>query len=291
MSYPTSLAGYLECGEYGLRNFIQAILLGLFSCWCSNLHAQDFNNSSVVELTDVGVGDEVILTKIGSLPCSYDVSTQAIIELKQSGVSDRVIAAMVGRCVGSSTAQGAVNENSNPSIQRSPGIFIDQGSPGSHLLRRVRPTKGSGGKVTGNGSLIFPFKLKIALARSSAQIQAKSNQPTFYFYFETDDLKVGDFGVSGTEAAQSPSEFNLIELKVKKSNREITVAQKKVFAGSVGLDPDKAIQFSMQELETGIFSVTPDSPLEAGEYAFVLRSGSDTYRFYDFSILKAAAGN
>src|SRR5688572_25421685 len=78
--------------------------------------AEDFDNRAVMQLARSGLGDDVLLAKIASLPCSYDVSTDQLIALKSAGVSNAVIAAMVDRCVGSSSAQGAVSDASNPSM-------------------------------------------------------------------------------------------------------------------------------------------------------------------------------
>ena len=261
------------------------LILFLMICIApSQLNAAPFDNESVITLTQMELGDDVILTKIESLPCSYDVSTDAIIALKEAGVSNEVIAAMIARCAGSTSAQGAAPTDSDPALMRDPGIYLDFGKEGAHDLKRIRPTSGNGGRVTGNGSLLFPFKVKVNLAQPSAQTAAPNRTPKFYFYFENDDRDVSDFGVSGSIAAQSPNEFTLARLKVRKGNREITAATAKAFGAQVGLDPKNAIPFQMEEIRTGIFSVELTEELEPGEYAFVLRSGSDTYRFYDFSV-------
>lgn len=260
------------------------ISIALFACVCTPANAEDFNNIAVMELAKTGLGDDVILAKIASLPCSYDVSTDQLIALKSAGVSNVVIAAMVDRCVGSASAQGAVSNGSNPSMMRQAGLYIDMGQPGAHSLKRIRPTTASGGRVTGNGSLLFPYKLQMAIPRATAQARAAGNAPTFYFYFETDDQNVGDFGTSATAAAQSPTEFSLVRFKNKDGQRELTVGKTSAFGAKVGIDPKGAIQFSVEELQDGIFSVRPLAALEPGEYGFVLSAGSDAYRIYDFTV-------
>lgn len=251
---------------------------------CSPVAAEDFGNGSVIALTQAGVGEDVLLAKIGSLPCAYDVSTSSIVALKNAGVADSVIAAMVARCTGSSKAQGAVGNTSDPSVMRSPGLYIDVGSESMHQLEKIRPTIGSGGRTTGNGSLLFPFRVKLAIPRASAQTVASSDRPTFYFYFKTDEGTAEDFGTSATLSAQSPSEFNLVKFKEKDGQREMVVAKQKAFGANIGIDPKDALQFTVDELSDGIFAVTPSSQLETGEYGFVLRAGSDAYRIYDFAV-------
>ena len=93
--------------------------------------AESFNNESVIALANAGVGDDVLLAKINSLPCAYNVSTDEIIRLRKSGVSSLVIAAMVSRCTGASAAQGAGVATSDPSIKRSPGLYINLGLNGA----------------------------------------------------------------------------------------------------------------------------------------------------------------
>lgn len=250
----------------------------------SMLQAEAFNNDSVVALTKAGLGDDVILSKIGSLPCSYRVSTDEIIKLRANGVSTSVIAAMVERCTGSSAAQGNAISSSDPSTMRPAGLYIDLDSSAAYQIQKIRPTMGSGGRMTGNGSLLFPFRVKMGIPREAAQTKAASATPEFYFYFEPDDGKVGDFGTSATISAQSPSEFSLVRFKLKDGQREMVVGKQQAFGAKVGIDPKDAIQFTVEELSDGIFKVVTAKALEPGEYGFVLKSGSDAYRIYDFSV-------
>ncbi|MBZ9649019.1 hypothetical protein K9B33_15855, partial [Sphingobium sp. 3R8] len=207
-----------------------------------------------------------------------------LVTLKRAGVANVVIAAMVDRCTGASKSQGAVNEASDPTVKRSPGLYIDLGTDTAHKLVKIRPTNASGGTVTGNGSLLFPFRVKLAIPRASAQSVSTSSSPKFFFYFETDDAKVGEFGTSATAAAQSPTEFSLIRFKEKNSQREILIRKQTMFVGSIGIDPKETIQFSVEEIGDGAFKVSSNSPLLSGEYGFLLRAGSESYRIYDFHI-------
>ena len=246
--------------------------------------AQDFNNQSIVELTRAGLSEDVILSKIEGLPCSYDVSTDAIIALNAAEVSNRVIAAMVDRCVGAAKAQGASGTASDPMQKRSPGVYIEMGDEDSHDINQIRPTVASSGKVTGNGSILFPFKAKLGLSGQNANTQANQSSPVFYFYFETSDARVSDFGVSDSIAAQSPSEFSLVRFKDKKGRRELTVGKSNMFSTNLGIDPDDTIPFTIDEIGDGIFRVEPNSPLKPGQYGFVLRFGGEKYRIFDFSV-------
>jgi hypothetical protein len=250
----------------------------------ASAEAQDFDNSGVIALHGAGLGDDVLLAKIEGLPCSYDVSTKALIELARAGVSDRVIAAMVDRCIGSAKAQGASSSTSSPSAKRSAGIYMDFATGDLFDIRQVRPTVASAGKITGNGSILFPFTAKLALAGPSARTVAPDRQPEFYFYFEAADRRVSDFGVSPSEAAQSPSEFTLTKFKVKNNQREMVIGKSNMFDTNIGLDSKNAVPFAIEEIEDSVFKVNVQGALEPGEYGFILKFGGDSYRVFDFTV-------
>jgi len=52
-------------------------------------------NADVVKLAAAGLPDSVILAKINSSSCSFDLSTDALVALKQAGVRDPIIEAMM----------------------------------------------------------------------------------------------------------------------------------------------------------------------------------------------------
>ena len=148
----------------------------------------------------------------------------------------------------------------------------------------LRPIMASGGQVTGNGSLLFPFRARVSISGNSSAQASSTNRPVFYFYFENDDRRVGDFGSSATSAAQSPNEFSLAKFRVRDGQRQLTVARGNMFNANVGLDPEDLVNLSIQQIGDGIFEVTPAQELEPGQYGFVLRMGSDAYRIFDFAV-------
>ena len=68
------------------------------SMFANYAHAETINNETIVTLVKAGLSEGLVIDKINSESCNYDVSTDKIIALKQLGVSDPVIAAMVRRC-------------------------------------------------------------------------------------------------------------------------------------------------------------------------------------------------
>jgi hypothetical protein len=53
-------------------------------------------NEDVSKMVKAGLGDDLIIAKIGSSKCQFDTSTDALIKLKQSGVSAAVLKAIMG---------------------------------------------------------------------------------------------------------------------------------------------------------------------------------------------------
>lgn len=250
-------------------------------------HAQVFDNKAVVALHQAGLGEATIVTKINSLPCGYDVSTESLISLKKAGVSDVVIAAMVARCTGAARAQGLDNDSPDPLVKHAPGIYMAQDWTATKSLNLVRPAVGSGVRSTGNGSIVFPLKQLLQLPTAASRTRAPRPRPTFYFYFDADDRNVSDFGMDRSAAAQSPSEFNLIRFKIKNEAREVEVGRaSQYFSVNVrdGINPKDSIAFSATEVGDGIFKVVPETDLSGGEYAFVFAGEKTRARVYDFAV-------
>ena len=254
-----------------------AVLLALSSAAGS----QGFDNKSVVALHRAGLGDTAIIAKVNGLSCNYDVSTDGLIALKQAGLSDEVIAAMVSRCNG---AQGGTN-GADPASAHAPGIYVVQDGQGGPQLQPMRPSKASGIKVTGNGSILLPYLGRLVLPAAQSRVAIHTGKPVFYFYFRVGDQNVSDFGTPYSIAAQSPDEFSLVRFKVKTNERDVVIGKMSAFGSRRGVDPKDAIPFETSEIGPSAFKVTMARDLEPGEYAFVLTGANGTARVYDFTIL------
>jgi hypothetical protein len=58
--------------------------------------AVTLGNQDIIKMVKAGLGDDLIIAKIGGSKCQFDTSTDALIQLKQSGVSPAVLKAIVG---------------------------------------------------------------------------------------------------------------------------------------------------------------------------------------------------
>lgn len=60
--------------------------------------AQAMSDDVVITLVKAGLDETLIIDKINSMACGYDVSTEKLIALKRSGVSDAILSVLVRRC-------------------------------------------------------------------------------------------------------------------------------------------------------------------------------------------------
>ena len=270
-----------------MRRFSRMLLGAIVGLAAQTAWAQAFDNAAVITLHKAGLGASTIEAKINAMPCGYDVSTQGLVALKRAGLADTVISAMVVRCTGTARSHRANGDQANPLSAHPPGIYLFPQGEARAPLQLLRPSLASGVKVSGNGSLLFPHIAKLVVPREAAQVCAANSLPTFYFYFEPGDRKVGSFGTVSSGAAQSPDEFNLVRFQKKSGEREAIIAKNGPFDYQRGVDPRYAIAFGMSEVGDGIFRVTIDAPLEPGEYAFILAAETkrmNYYRIYDFAV-------
>lgn len=252
--------------------------------------AEVMNNEAIISLVKAGLSDELVIAKVDSESCNYDVSTSSILALRTAGLSDRVIAAMVTRCATANQVRGIAGDDASPDpmVRHSPGIYVFTDWLQPRGLKLVGLSRSSGMKTSGNGSILFPLVAKSTLPNASSRLVIPEASPTFYFYFNPSDLAVSDFGQEKSLAAQSPDEFSLLKLKQKGDAREIEMGRMSAYGGSIvsmrkGVNPKSEIKFVTEEMGQGIFKVSV-GPLEPGEYAFAFTGADGNARIYDFTV-------
>jgi hypothetical protein len=105
--------------------------------------------------------------------------------------------------------------------------------------------------------------------RSHHQRHAGAGRPEFYFYFENKGSGLSNTGsfsgfMSGTS---SSNEFILARLKSDSKERNLLLGEIGAFGASNGAGDENIVEFTGEELASGVYKVTP-KPLEQGEYAF-----------------------
>jgi hypothetical protein len=103
--------------------------------------AEVMNNGTILTLTRAGLSEGLIIDKVNSESCGYDVSTSSIIELKKSGISDNVISSMVRRCATLAQVRGLAGDDTSPDpkIRHSPGIYLMESWLSPNILQVLHP--------------------------------------------------------------------------------------------------------------------------------------------------------
>ncbi len=255
-------------------------------------------NKIIVQLHKAGLGKEVLISKIQSSKCNFDLSTDELIKLKQSGVPDDVIAAMLNK-LGNSTNK-VKGEESGTLSDLTPGIYYCKGTPCEYveLETSVYSQANTGsGMLTGLTYGIAKTKNKATLSGVSSNFKIENNSnPFFYFYF--DKSTSNNFGNSGGQSvwfasATSPNEFILVKFSISsnKKNREVVTGSWNSYEGmTTGIDDKNKIEFKFEKISKGIYKVFTEKPLEKGQYCFMYAGGATTYghapmqKVYDFSV-------
>ena len=293
----------------------KTFLLNLFAVFLGGtfLNAQSakdtVTNQTIIKMTKSKLGDKVILSKVKSSPCKFDISADALIKLKEQNVSDTVVNLMVYK--------QTYLENQAESTKNSSG---DGGgytfkSSGIYFLKSGKYTQLDPTLVTSsstNGGCMAFYGL--SSMKTKSQIEGKEanyqfeNKPTFYFSFNPSNKNLNNSNASdnymesiltmyghGNQQAISPNEFRLIKLDVKGNRREYVSGEAKT-NGSVDISiGDKYLaDFKYSKVSEHTYKVEFPKGLAPGEYCFYYLSnrGTNPYlagqtnniKVFDFSV-------
>lgn len=249
------------------RRALWMALLATATC----LAQQVLNNDSIVRMAKAGLSDALIVTTINSQPGQYNTSANGIIALKAAGVSDTVIAALLNRSAAAAApapartapaaaparaaAAPAPGNPNDPNSDHEPGMYLF--SVGKMSAVQPSPFKRS----------LFGVE-RAHIAGSHAAARAKGAGFAIYFYFGD---TAADRADSGFGDAVSPDDFALVPVKVKGSERELTIAR--IPGREWVADLHDKIAADAVRVRAGVYKVTPRAPLGPGEYAvFALRA-------------------
>ena len=242
-----------------MRNSPLAVFVLLF---CSFLAAQQaLNNDAIVKLVKAGLSDDLIVSTINAQAGNYDTSPDGLIALKTAGVSDKVVAAVVAKAAGAAPtvlikegtpavggAANAVPAGANdPNSPHPPGMYIDSGGTMTLLAPTAYTTKSSQ-SLFNNSSV----KVTAIAANPHAAVQSSDPGAVFFFYTSSNDPSL-------------PSEFVLLPFQSSGNNRGTDfvpggLMKAGEFSGS--------LSFASAQIAPGVYKLTPNAPLQAGEYCF-----------------------
>ncbi len=246
---------------------------------------QALNNDGVIKLAKAGLSDDLIIDTVNAQPGSYDTSTDGLIAMKAAGVSDKVVSAIVQKVAAATPS--ATPDQDDPATVHEAGIYVYDEKAADHKMTMLEPTLYDQEKVQGLAATIFTMgiaasRIKVLSAIRNAHSNVRVTDPgaVFYFYFER--LSAGLSDTSGWFGGTStPNEYSLLRLNVKKDSREVITSN----GLSGGTDRKANVVFTYTKLQPGVYKVTPSEPLQKGEYAFVLPSGTAGARHvFDFGV-------
>jgi hypothetical protein len=266
------------------------------------LFAQDVKNAGevltndqVITMVKAGLSTPIIVNKIRTSKTNFNTSTDELIRLKQAHIPDEIVAAMFdasshASSVSSSMGAGDVSkaDPNDPAAAHEAGIYLYQEKDGQKKMIQLEPsiskqTKTGGVFASAMTGGLAKIKFKAALAGQNATLQIGEGRPVFYFYFEIKNAGLS----SNSYYATSPNEFVLVRFDQKSNTREVTVSQANVFGAQSGTMDKAARGMKVEKLGPGMYKVSPQEDLTAGEYAFYNGGGagpSGGAKLFDFGI-------
>jgi hypothetical protein len=170
---------------------------------------------------------------------------------------------------------------SDPAAAHDSGIYLLKGPGGRTEMIVLEPAAYTGSKTGGLLTSALTYGIKKAKQKAiiqgqKANIRTSDASPIFYFYFEDKAAALGKGGFFGAGSISSPNQFSCIKLDVKKGTRETIVMEIGAFGTSSGTHQDSIKAFKSDRTRPGVYKVTFPSPLEPGEYAFLVGSTNGT---------------
>lgn len=254
--------------------------------------AETLSNLQVVQLSQAGLGDDVIIAKIRASDASFQLTADDLIQLKKAGVSSQVISAML--------ATAPLRPGTAPSTSLDP---MQPHAAGLYIVRkdqmdRLDPTATNQAKTGGHIGHAITFgistlSIKAAIPGETSRIRIQPGIPVFYFFFdEANGLPLGaSIWASGTNTiVTSPSQFTLAHLVQKQGRREAQVGSQNLGGSKEGVMDHDRVEFTYDLVRPGVYKAIPKAPLEPGEYGFLFAltnngtEGALSARIYDFTV-------
>ena len=279
--------------------FALAFIASLFTVHAAG--AETLTDDTVVQLSKAGLSPPTIVAKIQSTPSQFDVSADALLWLKRQAVADDVIAAMVTAASGGAPGPAAdQSDSANPLAPHAAGLYLLEPDGARPAMQRLDPTVADDTKSSSALAWILtygvaPLKVTTVVFGPSARLKTETQRPVFYFYFNQPGSGYYQHGLGWLRMpgpAPTPDLFTLVRFQTVGGNRQVLTAHIGVgIGGGRSSEVDAThVAFRYADVAPGVFKVTPQAELDAGEYAFVYTpqsTGDDDDaqpRYFDFSV-------
>lgn len=241
---------------------------------------ETLNNAAIIELQSLNLGDEVILQKIKTTKCDFDVTMAGLKQLKAANVSGPVITAMMGAKTpvisvtpplvtpgtqppGDEVKPLPVGDINDPNTYHDSGVWLYEEIGGARKMTQLSTETYD----ISHAFSPFSHNSDIVIPEIAAKTQT-SAKPVFYMYFGEGRKDNGDmFGTL------TPDQVPLTHLKVinksKKQVRTVSIGSGGPYGGTSGLPTKEKRAVEWSKVGLGIYRVTPKDSLALGEYAFI----------------------
>jgi hypothetical protein len=254
------------------------------------------NNDGVIQLKQLGLGEGVIVDKIKTSPCQFDLSLNGLKQLKAADISDTIISAMLSAksdatASSATTSTQTATQSADPNNPESPhdaGIWLYMETGGKPAMTQLEPSVYSQSK---SGVAFFmefgqTVKTKAVIHSAHAELVIMNRQPVFYFYFEH-----AQTGLSDVRGATSPNEYILAQFQVseKDNERRLVMGSVNAYSGGVSGAESKSVRsIDFQKLSPGVYKVSPKEILANGEDGFFYGGDATGGKVFDFGVKGSA---
>jgi len=225
-------------------------------------------NQDVIEMTKLGLSDDVIIAKIrkayeaGTDAVSFDTSVDGLKALKAANVSEPIIKVMINPAPPPAAIVAGANPMTiDPSLPP-PEVGVYWRDEGKFLLLQGQMVTNT--KAGGRAGSLFTYGLRnehwdAVIEGPTSKNVVRDRKPVFYLYVP-----------EGTDS----SDYVLLKLNKKDNRREFQVGSfGGVSGGKSGVQKDKEIPFHAEHLGIRVYKLTLDDALKPGEYGFFMATG------------------
>lgn len=273
-----------------MNKFLILLMTCLTSLSWSQQLSHRLTNQDIIDMTALGLSDDVIITKIHSAAkpedLAFDTSTAGLKALKAGKVSDEIIKVMINPAAAAplptpsvvapapatvapppaaaAPNPGATNVASDPNLPPAEvGVYWKDG----YTFQRVEGQIVSQAKVGGRAGSMFSYGMRSEhwdayVNGPTSKNRVSERRPLFYFY-------VPD-GASATD-------FILLKLEKKGNRREFQIGSfGGITGGKSGVKRDKEIPFKADHVAVRTYRIALDEDLKPGEYGFFMGTGQQS---------------
>src|SRR5271169_3287686 len=249
------------------RTFLLAVLFLVIlpATWSQQLDKR-ITNKDVIDMTTLGLSDDVIIAKIRSAAAGgtlqFDTSVDGLKALKLAKVSDEVIKVMINPAPPAAPVVVAATPITNDPNLPPPEVGVYWKN--ANAFTRIEGQAISQAKVGGKAGSMFTYGLRnehwdAYLDGPQSKNVINDRQPVFYLY-------VPD--------GASSSDFALITLEKKNNRREFQIGSfGGITGGKSGVKRDKEVAFTAEHAGIRTYKIKLNAAMQPGEYAFFMGTG------------------